>query len=564
MASTSGQWDYGCSVNDLRNLMEYRGTEGKTKIQSDYGDTEGLCMRLKTDSINGIPNTTEELERRRAFFGTNEISLHPPKGFCPLVREALKDVTLILLLVDAIISLALSFYRPPHDITDSGGSYERFIESLAILITVILVVLVTALSDYTKERKFRGLQSKLEMGHRFSVIHGGTQLQVAVSELVVGDIAQIKNGNLLPADGILIASNDLKIDESSLTGESDQIEKNPDSDPMLLSGTHVVDGSGKMLMTAMGVNSQSGITMTLLGPRNTTVEEVRKAAKREAVFFVLLLFTLQTVRFIIEIYIEKDNSFFLSHVVYIIIFALVSILLFVYALPLALPFALVLIWRQRGWYAARLRRFIQYQFTVNGVATFIAFITAILIQQYVVSILQVLFINLIYGCLAAVALTVSTNHDETYLLSTDNLPILTRRLWVNIKGQAIYQAIILLILIFYGERLFDVASGRYNIAAETSVHFTLVFNAFVLMSIFNQTNARKVFGERNVFQNIHKDYLFVGIFILQLIIQALIVQIGCDLLRTTPLTYIQWLCCIAFAVGGLMWQQVIVSIPCRQ
>lgn len=55
-------------------------------------------------------------------------------------------------------------------------------------------------------------------------------------QIVVGDIARIKYGDLLPADGILLQSNDLKIDESSLTGESDHIRKSPESDPILLSG----------------------------------------------------------------------------------------------------------------------------------------------------------------------------------------------------------------------------------------------------------------------------------------------------------------------------------------
>lgn len=52
-------------------------------------------------------------------------------------------------------------------------------------------------------------------------------------------------GDLLPADGILIQSNDLKIDESSLTGESDLIRKSFDHDPVLLSGTHAMEGSGR-------------------------------------------------------------------------------------------------------------------------------------------------------------------------------------------------------------------------------------------------------------------------------------------------------------------------------
>ena len=67
---------------------------------------------------------------------------------------------------------------------------------------------------------------------------------------------QVKYGDLLPADGIILQSNDLKIDESSLTGESDQVKKGPDVDPMLLSGTHIMEGSGKVVVTAVGINSQ--------------------------------------------------------------------------------------------------------------------------------------------------------------------------------------------------------------------------------------------------------------------------------------------------------------------
>uniref|UniRef100_A0A0N4XHG1 Cation_ATPase_N domain-containing protein n=1 Tax=Nippostrongylus brasiliensis TaxID=27835 RepID=A0A0N4XHG1_NIPBR len=164
---------------------------------------------------------------------------------------------------------------------DDSEHDAGWIEGVAILISVIVVVLVTALNDYTKERQFRGLQAKIETEHKFAVIRGGQSIQVVVNELVVGDVAQIKYGDLLPADGVLIQSNDLKIDESSLTGESDLIRKTPDHDPVILSGTHVMEGSAKMLVTAVGVNSQTGIIMTLLGAAKTVAEEERKAAKRE-------------------------------------------------------------------------------------------------------------------------------------------------------------------------------------------------------------------------------------------------------------------------------------------
>ncbi|TMS39299.1 hypothetical protein L596_005847 [Steinernema carpocapsae] len=277
----SGSKEYGCTVEELRTLMEYRSAEAREKIDTD----EGLCQKLKTDPSNGLSTSRDELDRRRAVFGANEIPPHPPKSFLQLVWEALQDVTLIILLVSAIVSLALSFYRPPDDGTASADESEHdtgWIEGVAILISVVLwSVLVTALNDYTKERQFRGLQAKIETEHKFAVIRGGDQIQIVVNELVVGDIAQIKYGDLLPSDGILIQSNDLKIDESSLTGESDLIRKSPEHDPMLLSGTHVMEGSGKMLVTGVGVNSQTGIIMTLLGAAKTAVEEERKAAKRE-------------------------------------------------------------------------------------------------------------------------------------------------------------------------------------------------------------------------------------------------------------------------------------------
>ncbi|KAI6214471.1 Plasma membrane calcium-transporting ATPase 3 [Aphelenchoides besseyi] len=267
---------YGCTLEELKTLMECRGAEARERIDSEYGGIEGLCGKLRTDPVNGLPNTQEELEQRRAAFGANEI---PPSSSKRFLCVGVGSIT-----ISAIVSLLLSFYRPPDEggaAVDESEHDAGWIEGVAILISVVVVVLVTALNDYTKERQFRGLQAKIETEHKFSVIRGGNQIQVVVNELVVGDVAQIKYGDLLPADGIVIQSNDLKIDESSLTGESDQIRKSPEHDPMLLSGTHVMEGSGKILVTAVGVSSQTGIIMTLLGAAKTVAEEERKANKRE-------------------------------------------------------------------------------------------------------------------------------------------------------------------------------------------------------------------------------------------------------------------------------------------
>ena len=86
---------------------------------------------------------------------------------------------------------------------------------------------------------------------------------------------------MLPADGIILQSNDLKIDESSLTGESDQVKKGVDIDPTLLSGTHVMEGSGKILICAVGINSQAGIIMSLLGAAVEDVDKQEKERKKK-------------------------------------------------------------------------------------------------------------------------------------------------------------------------------------------------------------------------------------------------------------------------------------------
>ncbi|XDA81395.1 hypothetical protein R6Z07M_011298 [Ovis aries] len=212
-----------------------------------------------------------DLEKRKQVFGENQIPPKKPKTFLELVWEALQDVTLIILEIAAIISLVLSFYRPP------GGENEP------ILFSVIIVVLVTAFNDWSKEKQFRGLQNRIEKEQKFSVIRNGHIIQLPVAEIVVGDIAQIKYGDLLPADGILIQGNDLKIDESSLTGESDHVKKSLERNPMVLSGTHVMEGSGRMVVTAVGINSQTGIIFTLLGASEGEEEEKKKKGKKQGV-----------------------------------------------------------------------------------------------------------------------------------------------------------------------------------------------------------------------------------------------------------------------------------------
>lgn len=103
--------EFGCTLKELRELMKYRGHEAYQKIQEDYGGVHELCKKLYTSPNEGLSGNPADSKQREEVFGSNVIPPKPPKTFLQLVWEALQDVTLIILIVAAIISLGLSFYQ---------------------------------------------------------------------------------------------------------------------------------------------------------------------------------------------------------------------------------------------------------------------------------------------------------------------------------------------------------------------------------------------------------------------------------------------------------------------
>uniref|UniRef100_A0A8C4WYJ8 Cation-transporting P-type ATPase N-terminal domain-containing protein n=1 Tax=Eptatretus burgeri TaxID=7764 RepID=A0A8C4WYJ8_EPTBU len=109
--------NFGCNLEQLRSLMELRGTDALDKLQSEGGVSE-LCRLLRTSPAEGLTGDVADMNRRRTIFGQNFIPPKKPKTFLQLVWEALQDVTLIILEVAALISLGLSFYPVPGDIDE--------------------------------------------------------------------------------------------------------------------------------------------------------------------------------------------------------------------------------------------------------------------------------------------------------------------------------------------------------------------------------------------------------------------------------------------------------------
>jgi len=222
---------------------------------SSFGGVKGLAKEIGChDTNNGISTAHFNWDRQRDLYGVNKLELPPSPSYCGLIYEGIQDITLLMLLVSAVISLFLGLVVEKD--------YEHgWIEGTSILASVGVVLNVSAATDYSKAKAFRKQQEELEAGKNVHVVRDGATITLHPGLVVVGDILRIAVGDILCADGILVEGFGLSLDESALTGESERRSKGPNiekEDPFMVSGTNVMAGSGKMLVVAVGKNSLQG------------------------------------------------------------------------------------------------------------------------------------------------------------------------------------------------------------------------------------------------------------------------------------------------------------------
>ncbi|GJJ70388.1 P-type Ca2+ transporter type 2C [Entomortierella parvispora] len=240
-------------------------------LPSQMGGIAEICEGLKVDPKVGL-HSDEASEHslghshetkfadRSLQFGRNVLPTVESASFFSLVLSAYDDRTLILLSIAAAVSLAVSVYEDygPHHPQDEPR--VGWVEGAAILAAVAAVVFTNAINDYQKERQFRKLNAKKD-DRNVKLLRDGHEQEVNVKEVQVGDVMLMEPGDLLAVDGIILKSHNITCDESSATGESDAMKKNPEEKCYVISGSKVLDGSGQMLVTAVGPNSFFGKTM---------------------------------------------------------------------------------------------------------------------------------------------------------------------------------------------------------------------------------------------------------------------------------------------------------------
>ena len=219
------------------------------------------------------------------------------------------------------------------------------------------------------------------------------------------------------------------------------------------------------------------------------------------------------------------------------------------------------------------RKFLQFQLTVNCVAMFIVFLGGVVVSEPPLTSVQMLWVNLIMDTGGALALATEPPAEDilNYPPYKRTERIVTAVMWRNILGQALFQITVLVVFLFYGHDMFGFTYTADTpffvldpmtdsmVPTQKTEHYTLIFNTFVFMQIFNEVNARKLAPkEYNVFHHFFNNLLFIFIILMTIVVQIALVQYGGVPIRTAPLTYKQHILCISIGLFSFV-QGVIVK-----
>ncbi|CAL0310592.1 unnamed protein product [Lupinus luteus] len=308
------------------------------KSLSHIGGVEAVARKLAVSVDEGV--NEESINSRQQIYGVNRYTEKPSRSFLMFVWDALQDLTLIILMVCAVVSIGVG-------ISTEGwpkGTYD----GVGIILSIFLVVIVTATSDHKQSLQFQELdkEKKKIFVH---VTRGGKRQKISIYDIVVGDIVHLSTGDQVPADGIYISGYSLLIDESSLSGESEPANVNGEK-PFLLSGTKVQDGLGKMLVTTVGMKTEWGKLMETLSeggedetPLQVKLNGVATIIGKIGLAFAVVTFLVLTIRFLVEKGLHGEISVWSSNdAMKLLDFFAIAVTIIVVAVPEGLPLAVTL------------------------------------------------------------------------------------------------------------------------------------------------------------------------------------------------------------------------------
>lgn len=291
----------------------------------------------------------KEVDESRRVHGMNVMT--PPPGI-PAWRKFMdkfKDPMIVILVVAGLLSLGISFYEW-HWL---GEGADVFIEPTGIFMAILLA---SGLSFYFEQKagKEFDLLNKVNDDEPVQVARGGNVTEIPKKDVVVGDIVILNQGNDIPADGLLVQSTSMSVDESTLTGEpvcaktTDQSHFDAEAtfpSNMVLRGTRVIEGHGIMHVTAVGDATENGKVFTAATIDNgtkTPLDEQLEGLGRLISRISYILAAIIVVGRAVMYFATAGDFEWIPFVTYLLQSFMIAVTLIVVAVPEGLPMAVTL------------------------------------------------------------------------------------------------------------------------------------------------------------------------------------------------------------------------------
>ena len=224
-------------------------------------ESKNVLNHFGTDKEKGLSDN--QVKENKRLYGTNTFTQEKSPSAIKRFFSSFKEPMLIILLIALGITLAVNFVK-----LFSGGETD-FVECVGIFAAIMLSVIITVVMEGKSAKAFEEL-NKLNQNIEVKVIRNGKTQIISNGELTAGDIVTVETGDRVPADCRIISSNNLLVDESALTGESDAVEKNgeylcqsektpvAERKNMLYSGSFVTAGNGTAVVCCVGGKTEFG------------------------------------------------------------------------------------------------------------------------------------------------------------------------------------------------------------------------------------------------------------------------------------------------------------------
>lgn len=228
---------------------------------------ERVAQQLNTSVQNGLPE--QEVQKRLEQYGTNELAEERKRTIWQMFAEQFKDFMIIVLFVAAIVSAILS----------------EWVDAIVIIVVVVLNAILGVVQESRAEQALAALKKMAAPNAK--VIRDGKLRIIPAAQLVPGDVVVLEAGDFVPADLRLVEASNLKIEESSLTGESVPVDKATDA----LSGNDialgdrinmaymtsaVTYGRGKGVVVATGMDTEVGRIAKMIGQQEDNQTPLQK------------------------------------------------------------------------------------------------------------------------------------------------------------------------------------------------------------------------------------------------------------------------------------------------